>query len=330
MKPSSPSSPTRADRGSSPARPVPVHDARPALPPPAIPAHPVVRVVHPCGAIGEHVESVAAGAARLEAAGCRVRWDEARARACWRGYLAGDDDTRAAELVDALSEPEVDIVWFARGGSGGARIAARVEEAARRAPPRVVVGFSDATVFLNRLAAERVVFHGPMVTSLVRPDITTDLDAILAVLRGERTSIAFSAPPLCTAGPVEGRLVGGNLTVLAASAGTPVAPTPGAGDIWLVEDVGEAPYRLDRAFWQLRAAGWLDAAAAVWLGDLALAAEPRAVAEVMFAADSPCPVITGAPAGHTGVVDVLPIGGSGRLDPEAGTFTATRPWVERR
>lgn len=305
--------------------------AIPAAPPPAIGERPVVRVVHPCGALGEHVEALASGVARLEAAGCRVRWDEARARACWRGYLAGDDEARANELVDALSEPDVEIVWFARGGSGGARIAARVAEAARAAPPRIVIGFSDATAFLNRLAADRIAFHGPVVTSLAHPAIATDLDALLAVLRGERTAIDFAPGAVLepSAGPVEGRLCGGNLTVLAASAGTPVAPVVEPGDIWLLEDVGEAPYRLDRAFWQLRAAGLLDAAAAIWLGDLALAAEPRAVAHAMFAADSPCPVITGAPAGHVGVIDILPIGGHGRLDPAAGTFTATRPWVAR-
>lgn len=310
-----------------------------AQPPPAIGDRPVVRVVHPSGSVSPHVEALEAGLTRLEAAGCRIRWDDARARACWRGYLAGDDDARADELIAALTEPGVDIVWFARGGSGGARCAARVADAVRDAPARVVIGFSDATAYLGRLAERWVVFHGPVITSLAHPAIAVDLDALFAVLRGTSTTVPFAPRPETDAGvdpsaevseAIEGRLMGGNLTVLAASVGTPVAPRPAPGDIWLLEDVGEAPYRLDRAFWQLRASGLLDDAAAIWLGDLALGRDDDTTARAMIAQDAPCPVIAGAPAGHTGVLALLPLGGSGRLDPATQTFTATRPWVERR
>ncbi len=305
-----------------------------AEPPPAIGDRPVVRVVHPSGTVSRHIDALEAGLTRLEAAGCQIRWDDTRARASWRGYLAGDDDARADELIAALTEPGVDIVWFARGGSGGARRAARVAEAVRDAPPRVVIGFSDATAYLGRLAERWVVFHGPVVTSLAHPAISVDLDALFAVLRGTSTAVPFAPRP--TGGEdeareaIEGRLMGGNLTVLAASIGTPVAPRPAPGDIWLLEDVGEPPYRLDRAFWQLRASGLLDEAAAIWLGDLALDGEDDATARAMIADDAPCPVIEGAPAGHTGVLGLLPLGGVGRLDPATQTFTATRPWVERR
>lgn len=303
-----------------------------AEPPPAIGDRPVVRVVHPSGTVSRHVEALEAGLARLEAAGCRIRWDDTRARASWRGYLAGDDDARADELIAALTEPGVDIVWFARGGSGGARCAARVAETVRDAPPRVVIGFSDATAYLGRLAERWVVFHGPVVTSLAHPAISVDLDALFAVLQGTSNTVPFAPRPDAegAGAAVEGRLMGGNLTVLAASIGTPVAPRPAPGDIWLLEDVGEAPYRLDRAFWQLRASGLLDEAAAIWLGDLALDGEDDATARAMIADDAPCPVIEGAPAGHTGVLGLLPLGGVGRLDPATQTFTATRPWVERR
>lgn len=306
-----------------------------AHPPPALGERPVVRVVHPSGSTAHKLDAIEAGLTRLEAAGCAVRWDTARAKACWRGYLAGDDDARADELAAALTEPGVDIVWFARGGSGGARCAARVSEAVREAPPRIVIGFSDATAYLGRLAERWVVFHGPVITSLAHPAIAVDLDALFALLRGSSNTVPFAPRPEDEATPsageaIAGRLMGGNLTVLAASVGTAAAPRPAPGDIWLLEDVGEPPYRLDRAFWQLRASGLLDEAAAIWLGDLALSGEDDATARAMIAADAPCPVYAGAPAGHTGVIGLLPLGGAGRLDPVTQTFTATRPWVERR
>lgn len=297
--------------------------------PPALPERPTVRVVHPCGSLAPHRAMLEAGLARLEAAGCRVRWDPRRADSCWRGYLAGPDDLRAAELIEALAEPGVDAIWFARGGSGGARIAERVVDAAAGLPPRVVVGFSDATVFLTLLATRLgwTTFHGPVVTSLASPSIDTDLDGALALLRGLRWTVDF-APS--AGAPIEGRLLGGNLTVLAAAMGTGAAPRAAADAIWLLEDVGEAPYRLDRSFWQLRAGGLLRDARGLWIGDLGLDPLDAEAMHGQLAEDAGLPTVLGAPAGHRGPLALLPIGGRGRLDPAAGRFEALEPWVEPR
>lgn len=304
--------------------------------PPALPDRPVIRVIHPCGTLAPHQGPLEAGLARLEAAGCEVRWDPTRAEDCWRGYLAGTDETRAAEFVAALDEPGVHGVWFARGGSGGARIAERVARAAADRPPRIVVGFSDATVFLDLLASRVgwVTFHGPAVTSLGHPAIEVELDAVLDVLRGARREIPFADAAPAVGEPtsgiaIEGRLMGGNLTVLAASMGTLVAPDPVADAIWLLEDVGEPPYRLDRSFWQLRAANALGDARALWLGDLGLSDEAERSARVHLADDAALPLVNGAPAGHRGRLDILPIGGWGTLDAEARTFSSPHPWVDR-
>lgn len=304
----------------------------------------MIRVVHPCGTLQPHTQALELGLSRLEAAGCHVRWDPARGEDCWRGYLAGTDRRRADELIDALSEPGVDAVWFARGGSGGARIAAEVARAAAELPPRALIGFSDATVFLDLFASRVgwVTFHGPVVTSLGHPAIAVDLDQVLAVLQGTRTAIPFAPPsgapevdelldgeaphtglPSC----VEGQLMGGNLTVLAASIGTAAAPAPVADGIWLLEDVGEAPYRLDRSFWQIQASGALAGARAVWLGDLGLGEGVDAEVGERLGEDSALPIISGAPAGHRGRLDLLPIGGLGVLDPTRQHFRATAPWV---
>ncbi len=318
--------------------------------PPPLPDRPVVRVVHPCGTLAPHRAALEAGLERLERAGCRIRWKPERADACWRGYLAGRDAERCRELVDALAEPGVDAVWFARGGSGGGRIAAAVVDAARSFAPRALVGFSDATVFLNLFASRLgwVTFHGPVVTSLAHPAIDTDIEALLAVLRGERRAVRFApaargpggigAPTDETApsdaradrpGPA-GVLMGGNLTVLAASVGTPAAPAAVPDGLWLLEDVGEPPYRLDRSFTQVRSAGVLDGARALWIGDLGLPDEADPAIVDRFGEDSGLPVFTGAPAGHRGLLDILPIGGCGQLDVASRTFRATAPWVGHR
>lgn len=262
----------------------------------------MVRVVAPSGPLVGHEEALARGLARLEAAGCEVRYDPRRTTDCARGYLAGEDSQRADELLGALAEPGVEIVWFARGGSGGARTAEWVLRGAASLAPRVVVGFSDATTVLNALAVSLgwVTFHGPVVTSLGRSDlIQFDLDEALAVLRGEAPA---RRPPL------PGPLLGGNLTVLASLAGTPLFPRR-RGAVWLIEDVGEAPYRLDRAWTQVRQAGLFDGAAGVWLGDLGLGREETIVTESALLADlRGLPVVAGAPAGHRGRMALLPLG----------------------
>lgn len=296
------------------------------LRPPAAPERPVIRVVQPSGAVDEHRAAIEAGAAALERHGCRVRWDRGRAGACWRGYLAGTDDDRAQELIAALTEPEVDIVWWARGGSGAARIAERVVEALRGRPPRLVVGFSDATAVLNALAAKLgwVTFHGPVVASFGRAEPACDPSAVFEVLRGRRSTIEFEP----STGPrLEGTLRGGNLCVLASTAGTRLWPAARDG-VWLLEDVNEPRYRLDRLLWQVRAAGLFAGARGVWVGDLGLPPDEEAAGRRLVTEEvDPVPVVFGAPAGHQGRLDALPIGGRIVLDPPSGRLWAASPWV---
>lgn len=287
---------------------------------PALGAHPVVRVVAPCGSLVGHEAALQAGLLRLERAGCHVRFDARRAKAEARGYLAGDDAARADELLSALAEPGVDVVWFARGGSGGARTAAWVLDAAARLAPRHVVGFSDATTFLCALAVRLgwVAHHGPVVTSLGRPEVIEfDLEAGLEALRDGSRAPTREPPAL------RGRLLGGNLTVLASLAGTRLFPAaPGA--VWLLEDVGEAPYRLDRCLTQLREAGLFTGAAGVWLGDLGVAPEDAPGVIASLRADlSPLPVVTGAPAGHRGRLEMLPLGAQVEVGAAGGWRPAT-------
>lgn len=283
--------------------------------PPAFPEEGgVVRVVHPSGALGPHLERVAAGVAALESAGCTVLWDGDAARRDWRGYLAGDDETRAEELVGALTEPGVDAVWIARGGSGAQRILRRVLSQLVDVPPRLLVGFSDATTLLNGLAFELgwTGVHGPVVASLAEGGPDVDAHEVLAVMRGDGVRAAVP----------HGRLLGGNLTVLASLVG--VLSRPVGSVVWLLEDVAEPRYKLDRCITQLREAGWFRDGDRFWLGNFGDV--PSAVVAEMLRGDvNGCHVDGCAPAGHAGTIRALPLGAVvGRIE---GGFAPVEPWV---
>jgi len=296
-------------------------------------AHPVVRIIAPSGLLAPHEEALNAGIVRLEAAGARVRFDRRRVEADARGYLAGGDAERASEVLDAFVEPEVDLVWAARGGSGLARIASMLLAGLARCAPRAFIGFSDLTTLLVALESRLGwgCFHGPVVTSLGRPDhLPFDLEHALALLRGETHVV-----PLCEAPTrfAQGVLRGGNMTVLASLLATPLCPTrtPDRGSsLWFLEDVGEAPYRLDRAWTQLQRAGVFHGAAAVWLGDLDLSAPDHARVEAALGEDlDPTPVLRGAPAGHRGPVSLLPVGAVVGLAPDRPTLHTLEAVVAR-
>ena len=129
---------------------------------------------------------------------------------------------------------------------------------------------------------------------------------------------------------MEGTLLGGNLTVLASGVGAPCGPMAHQDSIWLLEDVGEARYRLERAFWQLKGGGCLIGSKGIWLGDLDLQMDEFRKVSRAFGMDGNLPVREGAPAGHRGPLSILPIGMKVRIEPESGRLTTDVPWVETR
>lgn len=180
------------------------------------------------------------------------------------GFLAGDDVSRSADLAAALDDPEARALLAARGGYGATRLLPDLSPERVRAAGKWLVGFSDVTA-LHALWARAGVasIHGPVVCSLPRASEVVR-DAWFALLEGE------TPPPLrdlsvVRAGRAAGRLFAGNLTVLAALVGTPYFP-PLDGTVLALEDIGERPYRLDRALTCLLQAGMLAGVRAIVLG----------------------------------------------------------------
>ncbi|MBV70229.1 MAG: hypothetical protein CMH52_02685 [Myxococcales bacterium] len=288
---------------------------------------PVVRVVLPAGPLIGHEANFTAGLCELEKYGFEIRWDPKRAEEHWRGYLGGTDATRLTEFKAALVEPDVDVVWCGRGGSGCNRIADDILKFAKTLPtPKCLIGFSDITAILNPLSQQLgwITFHGPVITSLATDYIETDISEILRVFRGQQTELILPEP--FDEPKVSGRLLGGNLTVLASMLGTPTAPRAEHKSIWLLEDVGEPAYRLDRAFNQLKRAGLFENASAIWLGDLGLSDRNTEIQMYeQLRSDAPCPVLLNAPAGHRASLRALPLGAT--VDIQGGRLTNQHPWV---
>lgn len=232
-----------------------------------------------------------------------------------RGYLAASDPSRAERLLAALSSG---ARWMhcARGGYGATRVLERAGEALSRAlrdRPVGVLGFSDVTALhaLWSSVGLRSV-HGPMLAA-VGASIAAGRAPDDAVETAEVLAGALPRPWGCLGvwswpGSVESvtaPAAGGNLAVLSALCGTAWQPSF-AGRVLLLEDIGEAPYRVDRMLTQLRHAGALDGVAAAVLGDFS-DCSPRKDGVTVEAVlregleGLGCPIVGGAPFGHAGV-----------------------------
>ena len=251
-----------------------------------------------------------------------------------RGYLAGDDDCRLADLHAALADPAIAAIHCLRGGYGCMRLLDRIDTTLVSSAAKLLIGYSDVTALHALWAREGLPsLHAPMAASdLLLPSLTpahdADRVALFTLLRqGLRAGDVLPAAPatntaaLRVAGRAEGLLVGGNLSLVAALLGTPWA-WPAQGSILFLEDVNEEPYRLDRLLTQLRLAGVFDAVAGIVLGSFTQSASPLDLLHEMLL--PLChrhgkPLLGGWPAGHGTPNRPLPLGVRVRLSvPGAG------------
>lgn len=256
-----------------------------------------------------------------------------------RGYLAGSDEQRRADLQRAIDDPSVDAILFARGGYGLTRILGALDLSPLLTRPKLVMGFSDITALQLAIAAraDLASIHGPMVASnLAREELngsTIEWMARIvgpgeagAVVLGERDGLVFRGGGERVTAP----LVGGCLTLLSVTLGTPFEiATRGGVLFW--EDVGEDLYRLDRLLTHLRMAGKLDGIAGMLVGvPVGVTRERREgivddLTEHVAAwlGEAPFPVVTQLPCGHGEPCASLPLGRLVTIDP--GTRTVTLP-----
>ncbi len=246
-------------------------------------------------------------------------------------YLAGDDSARLSDLHAAFSDPAIDAVWCLQGGFGSWRLADRLDFNLLRQHPKPFIGYSDITAL--HLAIQRhagfVTFHGPMLAQdLLAGKQEPTASHVLAMVGGQIGQGAWiDAPPdsnpvVLAPGSASGRLVGGNLALIAAMIGSrhEIATRDA---ILFIEDVNEALPRIDRLLWQLRAAGKFDRIRGVLAGNFTRLGLPMgdalgqsqlfALLQEQFGGRG-IPVLAAWPSGHGDPNLTLPLGATVTLD----------------
>jgi muramoyltetrapeptide carboxypeptidase len=264
------------------------------------------------------VDELHAGVEELRALGFEPVYDETIfAR---EGYLAGSAELRARAWRAAWQDPTISALVAARGGYGSVQLLPLLDSRQISLHTKAFIGFSDNTSLLTWLTqqCETVAFHGPMIEARLAkgPAAGYDRDTFLRCLCRAEPPGEIVHPQLETLVPGEasGPLVGGTLTQLVASLGTPFAFCPPPGCVLFIDDVSERPYRLDRMLTQLRLAGILSRVSGVVFGELPgcdePAGEPSARTAILaLMKDFPGPVLFGLPSGHTkGATLTLPFG----------------------
>jgi muramoyltetrapeptide carboxypeptidase len=258
---------------------------------------------------------------------------------------------RLSDLHGAVSDPNIKGIFCARGGYGVSEIVADVDYALIRRNPKVLVGFSDVTLLhlaiQNR--ADLVTFHGrmPALTKFPRYSLEALRRAVcspepLGRLSNPEEANPEEANPLrplyplrtITPGAATGRLVGGNLSMIAAAMGTPwEIDTRDA--IFFFEDVDEHPYAIARMLLELRQAGKLTQAKGIVIGvcadcDKTSDASPYTLNEVFddVLGSLKIPVFSGLALGHTDDQLTVPLGVQARLDATACTLTLLEAGVK--
>lgn len=270
------------------------------------------------------------GVALLESRGYRVRLSEALYEK--KGYLAGEDSIRLAELERMFGDEEVKAVICARGGYGTLRLLERLDFKLIRSYPKIFMGFSDITALLWAFYKETglITFHGPMVKSL-GSDQARNLESFENLMTAQSPlQLKLDQGTVIRPGKVSGTLLGGNLSLISHMIGTAFMPEL-KGTLLFLEDTNEALYRIDRYLSHLRLSGLLDDLAGIILGRFEGCEEvdqlPDLFAERL--AGLGIPVCSGLPVGHGAENLALPLGIQATLDTGRMTLTLEEAWVTK-
>lgn len=260
-----------------------------------------------------------------------------------RGHLAGRDEDRAADINAMFGDKDVKAVICLRGGSGAARVLPLLDYDLIRKNPKPLLGYSDITALHNALLAKAglVSFHGPNGTGSWNSFNVDQFNRMFferelinyvnvppqgdeLVPRQNRTQVIHS-------GVAQGELVGGNLTVLTALAGSPYLPDF-QDKILFLEDIEEQPYRIDRMLSTLRLMGALDKIKGFIFGECTSCGPTTGFGSLTlddifddYIKPLKIPAYRGAMIGHIPKQFILPVGAKVEMNADTGTFRMLEP-----
>ncbi|MBU0964880.1 MAG: LD-carboxypeptidase [Proteobacteria bacterium] len=296
----------------------------PSLFPRALRRGDTIGLVAPAGPWDE--EEFARGVQILDQYGFKVKI--ARDLTTRENYLAGPDRHRADIFHEIWRDPEVNAVLSVRGGYGSLRILAAIDYELIREQPKIFIGFSDITALHSAILQQTglTTFHGPMVTTLAKIDKESLLSFFDTITSGTCRPITTRSVEILKSGQASGRLIGGNLNTAVHLLATPFEVS-WRDKIVFLEDVGEAPYRIDRMLTHLKMAGRFAGIRGLILGSFTNCGDQEMIwARVMeLFGDENLPIWANFPIGHGKQNMIVPVGSEARMDSSTGTLSFPAP-----
>jgi muramoyltetrapeptide carboxypeptidase len=245
-------------------------------------------------------------------------------------YLAGTDAQRTKDLHGFFRDPEIRGIFCARGGYGVNRVLPRLNPSIISENPKVFVGSSDITLLILFFVQQcsMVTFHGPMIAgNFGRYPMTKSKRQFGTILLGNKAGKRLTAKEarIFRPGVGEGKLIGGCLTLLCRSLGTPWEIRT-RNKILLIEDVNEPIYKIDGMLWHLKQAGKFRGIRGIIFGEM-VNCQPskktngsfKEILKEVFAG-SLFPIVTDFPSGHGREMLTLPMGVEAKLDTKTKTL----------
>lgn len=249
------------------------------------------------------------------------------------GYMAGDGDERAKWVNKMFANPEVDAIFCVRGGDGSSRLMPYLDYETIKASPKIFVGYSDVTnihMALNQICG-MVSFHGPMISSNMIDGLTDEESASFFDTINAESDFDYKNPKgyeikKLKGGKAIGNLVGGNLSLLSASIGTPFE-VESEDNILFIEEVCEPMSKIEKWIFHLKNAGKFDKCRGIVLGQFTKVENEEEPSydenEVTLAAlrNLDIPVVCNVQSGHGKPMMTLPLGTLCTLDADEGRIS---------